>query len=176
MEYLTNWTNVDMITEGGWSGSFVYSTVDYALKFVATNGWHTIGWNSDEWVGKNIILEFEYILTDTSNLGSIFTITDNSVTYGSPVTTVSPNTTWSYCKSKINSAKKFVGINIRGVDNTGKSIVMLLRNVRIHTNDGINKVNIEKNGIIKSEIFSQCSSEYANIHQDSVMVNNFYEI
>ena len=58
MEYLTNWTNVDMITEGGWSGSFVYSIVDYALKFVSTNGWHTIGWNSDEWVGKNIILEF----------------------------------------------------------------------------------------------------------------------
>ena len=53
---------------------------------------------------------------------------------------------------------------------------MLLRNVRIHTNDGINKVNIEKNGIIKSSILSQCSSKHANIHQDSVMVNNFYEI
>lgn len=166
MEYLSNWTDVSSVEMEGWSGS--KSLTDGFLIFTATNGWRSFGWSLDDIVGKDISIEFDYIFTDISNWLSAFIINLDSIYYGEPIKTLEKTTQqWCHVKANISSAKKFIGINIRGNDGTGNSVTMKLANVRIHSNEN-RKSNINKNGVIKSNMFletyAQNSSGGTSLH------------
>lgn len=153
MEYLSNWTDVSLVEMSGWSGS--KSLTDGLLVFTATNGWRTFGWSLNDIVGKNISIEFDYIFTDVTNWSSVGVFITNldSISYGSPLKQLEKTTEqWYHVKANISSAKKFIGINIRGNDGTGNNITMKLANVRIHLNEN-KKSNINKNGVVKSNMF-----------------------
>lgn len=153
MEYLSNWTDVSLVEMAGWSGS--KSLTDSFLVFTATNGWRSFGWSLDDIVGKDISIEFDYIFTDVTNWTSVgvFIINLDSISYGSPLKQLEKTTEqWCHVKANISSAKKFIGINIRGDDGTGNSVTMKLANVRIHSNEN-KKSNINKNGVVKSNMF-----------------------
>lgn len=174
MEYLTNWTDTSSIVQTGWSGSAVFSTD--SLVFTATNGWHSIGWNLDDIIGKNITLEFDYIFTDVTNWSSAFIINGDTVDFLYPLKNLEKTTTeWKHLSCPISSAKKVVGVNIRGVDSTGKSVVMKLANVRIHDAQSI-KSSFNKNGIINSNMFLETSNNFsAQIGKDYVSAIELYE-
>lgn len=76
----------------------------------------------------------------------------------------------------ISSAKKFIGFNIRGIDSTGKSVVMKANNIRIHSDDNI-KSNFMKNGVVKSNMLleSNCNIPLS-IGKDNISTRELYEI
>ena len=175
MGYLTNWTGTSSIVQTGWSGSAVFNTD--CLIFTATNGWHSIGWSLDTIVGKDITLEFDYIFTDVTNWSSAFIINGDAIAYLSPLKNLEKTTTeWKHLSCSISSAKKIIGVNVRGVDSTGNSVVMKLRNIRIHDTHTIN-ASFNKNGIVSSNI---CLEHYENISmcigKDYVSAGNIYEL
>ena len=176
MEYLSNWTDTSIIQKTGWSGSVAEG--DKCLIFTATNGWETFGWSLDSIVGKNICIEFDYIFTDVTNWGSTFIVNTDSISYGNDAINYLTKTTdeWCHVKCCISSAKKFIGFNIRGVDGTGKSVVMKVTNIRVHSDDNI-KPNFMKNGVVKSNIFleSNCNIPLS-IGKDNISTRELYEI
>ena len=175
MEYLSNWTDTSIIQQTGWSGSIAKG--DKCLIFTATNGWRTFGWSLDNIVGKNICIEFDYIFTDVTNWSSTFIVNNDSIAYGDSYNHLTKTIDeWCHMKCRISSAKKFIGFNIRGVDSTGKSVVMKATNIRIHSDDNI-KSNFMKNGVATSNIFleSNCKTPL-NIGKDNISTRELYEI
>ena len=176
MEYLSNWTDTSIIQKTGWGGSVAKG--DKCLIFTATNGWETFGWSLDSIVGKNICIEFDYIFTDVTNWGSTFIVNTDSISYGNDTIIYLTKTTdeWCHMKCCIPSVKKFIGFNIRGIDSTGKSVVMKANNIRIHSDDNI-KPNFMKNGIVKSNIFLESNCNISlSIGKDNISTRELYEI
>ena len=152
MEYLSNWTDISSIQMSGWAGN--KSFTDGFLILTATNGWRSFGWSLDDIVGKDISIEFDYIFTDITNWSNsgVFIINLDSIGYGSSLKSLVKTTDqWCHVKANVSNAKKFIGLNIRGNDNSGTSIVMKVANVRIHSNEA-KESNINKNGIVKSNM------------------------
>ena len=56
----------------------------------------------------------------------------------------------------ISSPKKVIGMNIRGVDNTGKSVTLLLRNPIIYGKQTDSSSSVKKNGSCLSKCFNTC--------------------
>ena len=175
MEYLDNWTDISLIKQSGWSGQASLNTTYGYVTFTATNGWRTFGWNLSNIVGKDVIFEFDYVVNSNDNSGYMFIVNLDSVDYGSSLLNLTDTRQWTHVKCRIANAKQFVGINVRGVDNTGKSVVMSVRNVRIHTDKKV--LDIGKNGVIKTSIFNNIEkAEKSFFTSDSVTANDFYEI
>ena len=177
MEYLTNWTDTSSIVQTGWSGSAVFSTD--CLVFTATNGWHSIGWSLDNIIGKDITLEFDYIFTDVSNWSSmgVYILNGDAIGYLSSLKNLEKTTTeWKHLSCSISSAKKVVGVGIRGNDSTGKSVVMKIANVRIHDTQNI-KSSFNKNGIIDSNVYLEHRKGIPTcIGKDYLSATEIYEI
>ena len=175
MDYLNNWTNLNDIQMDGWSGSKVFD--GKKLILTATNGWRSFGWDLPDIVGKDIIFEFDYYLENIANLSptGIFIINLDSITYGTPLFTLERTTgNWYHVRFNISSAKQFIGVNIRGTDNTGNSVIMHVSNVRVYDNI-IKSPSVQKNGQIKTNTFYETQRALASFEKESALANHFYE-
>lgn len=174
MDYIKDWTNLNNISMTGWDGSKAFS--NGKLILTATNGWRTFGWTPNA-VGKNVNFEFDYFLADTTNLSGtgIFIVNLDSINYGSSIQNLSTTQgIWYHCCCNIPLAKTVIGINIRGIDNTGKNVVMYIANLRIY-DDISSPLSITETGILNTGIFNETYLKKASFAQESVLSNNFYE-
>lgn len=174
MEYLTNWTDLNIISENGWSGSKAFT--DGNLVFTATNGWHTLGWNLPNTINKHIIIEFDYKYTNIENWGNTpWILNDTGPTYGLSIYNLTNQDKWVHAYCDITSSKGFIGINVRGADNTGKSVTMLLNNVRIYDATDV-VIDLKSSGVQKADNFVERLSDNVTWNKNSILANNFYEI
>ena len=159
MNYLENWIDISKISQHGWSGSKVFDNTNHYLIFTATNGWRSFFWTIPDIKDKEICFEFDYKFTITDNWSNCWIINSNDYGYNSSHLVVAKNTEWTHYKVNISSTTQYIGINVRGVDNTGKSVVMVLKNIRLYLKDSSNN-QVYKNGncvsgeIIEDESFS----------------------
>lgn len=176
MDYLKDYYDVSKIEQGGWTGSRVVSDKGYVI-FTATNGWRTFGWSLEEIVGKDIVFEFDYQMTDISNLGHAFIAVCDTLDYGSSTAhltfPVNEFNVWKHAKFHISNAKKFIGFNLRGVDNTGLSLVCNMKNIRIY-DDVKSTPSIKKTGIFISENITETNR--MSITSNGIYSEEFYEI
>ena len=178
MNYITNWTDKSSISMSGWSGSVAYNSSKGYLELTATNGWRTFGWNLPDIVGKNVTLEFDYIMINNGNSAFSFVTNIDAIGYGSAIDGVNlvDNTTqWNHKTVVLSSAKQFIGINVRGVDNTGLSTTLAIKNVILHATDDSN-FGVEKTGVMHTGDFVEVPEmKQARVGKNIVIANNFYE-
>lgn len=147
---ISDWTDVNLISMNGWSGSKSYNSNYNYLVLTATNGWRTFAWSTGGLTSQPCVFEFDYYLADNTNLSStgIFIINRDTVEYGVPLMQLDTTLNkWNHCKFETNSALKYLGINIRGTDNTGNSVILYVRNVSINPSSISGTNRISKNGI-----------------------------
>ena len=172
MEYLADYTDVSKISSGGWGGTKTFE--NGCLVLTAVNGWESHGWLSDEWVGKDVVFDFDYwVKADDTfwwiGLGSL-----DSVSYfASPIIKDFKFETWAHCTLNIQSAQKAIGINVRGLDKSGRTYVAKLKNVRIHSPDS--NLSFSKNGIITNS-YLETDVGNAFLGPDSISATEFIEI
>lgn len=121
----------------GWTGSYAYDSTTQIATLTSTNGWHTFCWNvSSIPEGQEFIVEFDYYFTDLTNKSStgVFTRMADDSAYGTPIDQldITATTDFVHYKGTYTGGKKYFGINVRGNDNTGKSIVMKMKNLEIY--------------------------------------------
>lgn len=173
---LLDYTDVSLISMSGWSGSKVYDNQNNYLILTATNGWRTFGWDTQDYVGQNIYVDFDYMFTDTSNLSQgVYCSAYSSVAYRASGTTLdfSQINVWKHCRIKLTADNYFI-IMIRGTDSTGLSVVLNIKNLSIVA-ESSSKSNIQKKGIINSTIFKEIDN-VASISIENIKANEFIEI
>ena len=131
---LCNWRTTSTIYISGWDGYPSY--INGILNLDALNGWRCFMWDVGAAnVGKPVTFSYEYRVTDTSNAGYIYVQNMSSVGYGSSLKEIPlSQTTWKRDSVTVNSAARYIGFNVRGVDETGKHLIMQVRNVKIANN------------------------------------------
>lgn len=177
MNYIVNWTDKSAISMSGWSGEVTYNSSNGYLELTATNGWRTFGWNLPTIVGKNVTLEFDYKMINNGNSAFSFVTNLDTIGYGSAIdgNLVDSTTTWSHKTVVLSSAKQFIGINVRGVDSTGLSTTLAIKNVIIHDTDDSN-FGVEETGIMHIGDFVEVPElKQARVGKNIVIANQFYE-
>lgn len=113
----------------------------------------------DENVGKPITFSYEYKIINSDNVDFITTQHHPSSYWGSAVGGNLDLTKIGWTKKTvvISNPKKCVGIMLRGTDDTGKSLVLQVRNVKIALND-YDDIYSEYN------INSQCADDSGYYH------------
>ena len=151
---LCNWRNKSTCNMTGWSGSIAYENEE--LLLTATNGWRAFLWDIGEAnINKTITFSFDYKVTDASNAGWLFVQHYASVYYGNDVGRLNINATdWVRHSVTIPNCQRYVGINLRGTDNTGKSIQLKVKNVKIALSDTDN-------------IYSEYNINFTNVTDNS---------
>ena len=129
-----DWRNIANIKTSGWSEAKSYNNGE--LTLTAINGWRCFMWQvNSALIGKNITFSFDAMVTDRSNAGYIYIQNMDSVGYGASLGDIPLTTTnWKRFTVHINSAAQYIGFNVRGVDETGKSLTLKVRNVKISNN------------------------------------------
>ena len=129
-----DWRNITNIKTSGWQEAKSYN--DGELTLTAINGWRCFMWEvNSALIGKNITFSFDAMVTDRSNAGYIYIQNMDSVGYGASLGDIPLTTTnWKRFTVHINSAAQYIGFNVRGVDETGKSLTLKVRNVKISNN------------------------------------------
>ena len=130
-----DWRNINNIKTSGWLEAKSYNNEELILT--AINGWRCFMWEvNSTLIGKNITFSFDAMVTDRSNAGYIYIQNMDTVGYGASLGDIPLTTTnWKRFTIHANSAAKYIGFNVRGVDNTGKSLTLKVRNVKIASND-----------------------------------------
>ena len=156
MNLIENYTDLSLLDMTGWEGSKSYDATEGCLVLTAKNGWRTFAWTIEP-LPSEITFEFDYTFTNVENWGSCFVMNSESIGYD-PLIKDIPKITdkWSHFKVDIPSPKRAIGINIRGVDDTGKSVVLLLRNPVIYSKQAANSSTIKRNGTCLSKCFNTC--------------------
>ena len=172
---LKDWSDIDLITMTGWSGSKSYDDTDDCLVLTATNGWRTFGWNTQSYSGQTLYIDFDYRFTDISNLTqNVYCTANSTVTYKAAGTTLdySQVNVWKHCRIQLTADNYFI-IMIRGTDDTGLSVTLNIKNLSIVTATQ-DKSNIEKAGIINTTIFKELGNK-ATIGIDNIKANVLLE-
>lgn len=131
LDNICNWRDKSTCLSAGWTGTPVYS--DGILDLTATNGWRAFMWDIGENnIGKPMTFSFDYKITNTANAGYIYIQNHESVSYGSETSRLDlTQTDWIRKTFTFSQAKRYIGFNIRGVDSTGLSLGMNVKNVKI---------------------------------------------
>lgn len=131
LDNICNWRDKSTCLSAGWTGTPVYS--NGILDLTATNGWRAFMWDIGENnIGKPMTFSFDYKITNTANAGYIYIQNHESVTYGSEISRLDlAQTDWVRKTFTFSQAKRYIGFNIRGVDSTGLSLGMNVKNVKI---------------------------------------------
>lgn len=160
----------------GREGSKSYDTTEGCLVLTATNGWRTFAWYFKS-LPSEITFEFDYRFSNVENWGSCFVMNSESIGYNDPIKDIPKITDkWSHFKVDISSPKRAIGINVRGVDDTGKSVVLLLRNPVIYSKQTVNSSTIKKNGICLSKCFNTCKGgDIISLGKSMVTVGDLVE-
>lgn len=160
----------------GWGGSSSYDIAEGCLVLTATNGWETFAWTIEA-LPSEITFEFDYKFTNVENWSDCFIVNLDSIAYGSSIKIIPKITDkWSHFKVDISSPKKVIGMNIRGVDNTGKSVTLLLRNPIVYSKQTANSSSIKKNGTCLSKCFNTCKGgDIISLGKSIVTTGNLIE-
>lgn len=172
MDYLDNYTDVTKISQTGWGGSKTFE--DGILKLTAINGWNSYGWASEDWAGKSVVFEFDYLITPSENWNWLGLGTGDSVAYFSDGVMALPQGKWGHRRITFSEAKKVIGLNVRGTDKTGETYVVKIKNVRIH--DQVPNVTVRPTGIVKAGAMLETDIGNAFFGPDSVSAAEFVEI
>lgn len=157
---ICDWRTISTCQQGGWTGSAVYQ--DDILTLTATNGWRSFMWDiGDENVGKPITFSYEYKILDKTNAEYITTQHHTTSYWGTNVgeSLDLDVIDWTKKTVTITSPQKYVGIMIRGTDNTGLTASMQIRNVKIALNSF-------------DDIYTEYSSDCTRCTDDSGWNNN----
>lgn len=160
MNYLNDWVDISKIKSSGWSGSPSFDNENKYLLLTAINGWRSFYWKIPEIENKDITVEFDYKFISTDNWSNCWVININGYD-GISNGNIAKVTEWTHYKKKFMSTSSYIGINVRGVDNTGKSVVMALKNVQLFIgNDSSNQIyktgNFVTEEVIEGNSFNVC--------------------
>ena len=85
------------------------------------------------------------------------------------------NEGWHHFRTKITSAKKFFGFNLRGIDNSGKNLSCRFRNIKIRDASDKN-INFLSNGEIELDEIFEGNNQVKIIKDGNIIeVNEIYE-
>lgn len=176
MNLIENYTDLSLLSMTGWEGSKSYDISEGCLILTATNGWRTFAWTIES-LPSEITFEFDYKFTNVENWSDCWIVNLDSIAYGSPIKSIPKITEkWSHFKVDISSPKKVIGMNIRGVDNTGKSVTLLLRNPIVYGKQTANSSSVKKNGICLSKCFNTCKGgDIISIGKSIITVGDLIE-
>ncbi len=174
---LSNYSDISLISMSGWGGSKEYDSNGYYLVLTATNGWRSFGWDTSQYSGQTICVDFDYRFTDLANYNSgrgVSCSVSSTVKYniGTALNASSVNV-WRHFRNEY-AADNFFMIFLGGTDETGKSIVMNIKNLSILLKPSTHP-SINKNGIIKSSMFKDGMTD-TTISIESFNANSLIEI
>ena len=176
--YIEDWEDITKIKMSGWDGSKKYVKDGNYLLLTATNGWRTFGWDVEDAIGKNVIFEFDYSFEDITNwLTTPWIINSDEIQYGGTGdgNFSNKNEGWHHFRTKITSAKKFFGFNLRGTDNSGKNLSCRFRNIKIRDASDKN-INFLSNGEIELDEIFEGNNQVKIIKDGNIIeVNEIYE-
>lgn len=158
MNYLENWIDASKISKTGWGGTSVYDDINHCMVLTAVNGWNSFFWTIPDVQDKEVYFEFDYRFTILDNWNSCYIINSNS--YGSVVAALSKKTDWTHIRAKMTCSEPYIGMNVRGTDETGKTLAVAIKNVRLYLNSTFSNEIRETGNIQTMEIIEDTTCSF----------------